>query len=117
MINKPKDKEKTNLSEEEELERSVSKTLLHNIVHASNLFTKLNNNSFFAFQKAFMDKNKEAIKKYGMLREYHDSEEYLGKNPLLACEFTANYLVIWCIDLEVEEVPCFFGSCSLERDV
>ncbi len=51
-----------------------------------------------------MDENKEAIKKYGMLHEYHDNEEYLMKNPHLACEYTANYLVIWCIDLEVEEV-------------
>lgn len=75
IINKPKPKDKQKLSEEEELEQS----------------------------KKFMDENKEAIKKYGMLHEYHDNEEYLMKNPHLACEYTANYLVIWCIDLEVEE--------------
>lgn len=51
-----------------------------------------------------MDKNKEDIKKYGMLHEYHDSEEFLMKNAHLTCEDTANYLVVWCIDLEVEEV-------------
>ena len=51
-----------------------------------------------------MDKNKEDIKEYGMLHEYHDSEKFLLKKPHLASEETANYLVIWCIDLEVEEV-------------
>ena len=51
-----------------------------------------------------MDKHREDIKKYGMLHEYHDSEQFLVKNPHLACEHTANYLVIWCIDLQVEEV-------------
>ena len=51
-----------------------------------------------------MEEYKADIKKYGMLHEYHDSESMLLKNPHLACEDTANYLVVWCIDLEVEEV-------------
>ena len=50
-----------------------------------------------------MDKHKDEIKKYGMLHEYHDSEDFLMKNPHLTCEDTANYLVVWSIDLEVEE--------------
>lgn len=74
IINNPKPKKET-LSEEEQLEQS----------------------------KQFMDKNKEDIKKYGMVHEYHDSEEFLMKNAHLTCEDTANYLVVWCIDLEVEE--------------
>ena len=53
--------------------------------------------------KKFMDEHREDIKKYGMLHEYHDSQELLIKKPHLACEDTANYLVVWCIDLEVEE--------------
>lgn len=40
----------------------------------------------------------------GMLRHWDDSQKYLSDNPHLVCEETANYLVIWCIDLEVEEV-------------
>lgn len=40
----------------------------------------------------------------GMLRRWDDSQKYLSDNPYLVCEETANYLVIWCIDLEVEEV-------------
>jgi len=74
LINKPV-KKKEELSEDEQLERS----------------------------KKFMDEHREDIKKYGMLHEYHDSEELLTKKPHLACEDTANYLVVWCIDLEVEE--------------
>ncbi|XP_074023775.1 hsp90 co-chaperone Cdc37 [Numenius arquata] len=31
-----------------------------------------------------------------------DSQKYLSDNPHLVCEETANYLVIWCIDLEVK---------------
>jgi len=74
LINNPI-KKKEELSEEEQLEQS----------------------------KKFMDKNKEDIKKYGMLHEYHDSEEFLMKKTHLTSEDTANYLVVWCIDLEVEE--------------
>ena len=51
-----------------------------------------------------MEKHKDKVKEFGMLHEYRDSEEYLIRHPQLACEDTANYLVIWCIDLEVEEV-------------
>lgn len=58
-----------------------------------------------------------------MLRRWDDSQKYLSDNPHLVCEETANYLVIWCIDLEVEEVwtplPPFLGRsvpplCDLE---
>lgn len=40
----------------------------------------------------------------GMLHRWDDSQKYLSDNAHLVCEETANYLVIWCIDLEVEEV-------------
>lgn len=39
-----------------------------------------------------------------MFRKYEDSERFLMDNTQLACEETANYLVLWCIDLAVEEV-------------
>ena len=38
------------------------------------------------------------------MQKYEDSQEYLSEHPHLACEETANYLVLWCIDLEIEEV-------------
>ncbi|KAL9984728.1 hypothetical protein ACROYT_G007059 [Oculina patagonica] len=53
--------------------------------------------------QAFMDKYKKEIEHYGMLYDYNDSEDYLRKNPHLACDDTANYLALWCINLEVQE--------------
>uniref|UniRef100_A0A8C3FCF5 Hsp90 co-chaperone Cdc37 n=3 Tax=Emydidae TaxID=8476 RepID=A0A8C3FCF5_CHRPI len=53
--------------------------------------------------KTFVEKYEKQIKHFGMLRRWDDSQKYLSDNPHLVCEETANYLVIWCIDLEVEE--------------
>lgn len=50
-----------------------------------------------------MDKHKSKVKHFGMLKHYDDSKKYLLENPELVCEDTANYLVVWCIDLEIEE--------------
>ncbi|KAF1578222.1 UNVERIFIED_CONTAM: Hsp90 co-chaperone Cdc37, partial [Eudyptes pachyrhynchus] len=54
--------------------------------------------------KTFVERHEKQIKHFGMLRRWDDSQKYLSDNPHLVCEETANYLVIWCIDLEVEEV-------------
>ncbi|XP_042747659.1 LOW QUALITY PROTEIN: hsp90 co-chaperone Cdc37 [Lagopus leucura] len=53
--------------------------------------------------KTFVERHEKQIKHFGMLRRWDDSQKYLSDNPHLVCEETANYLVIWCIDLEVEE--------------
>jgi len=55
-------------------------------------------------QQKFTRDYEKQIKQFGMLRKYDDSQEYLLQHPHLTCEETANYLVIWCINLEVEEV-------------
>jgi len=61
----------------------------------------------FAEQQKFTAENEKLMKKFGMMRKYDDSQEFLLEHSHLACEETANYLVIWCINLEVEEVrPC-----------
>ena len=39
-----------------------------------------------------------------MLKHYEDSKGYLTEQPEIVCEDTANYLVVWCIDLEIEDV-------------
>lgn len=52
----------------------------------------------------FVKENEKKIKEYGMFRRYEDSRKFLEENRHLACEDTANYLVIWCINLEMEEV-------------
>jgi len=54
--------------------------------------------------KKFVKENKKLIKEYGMLQKFDASKAFLldGKTHL-ACDETANYLVIWCLDLEMEE--------------
>ncbi|XP_031835885.1 cell division cycle protein 37 [Nomia melanderi] len=53
--------------------------------------------------KQFVKDNEKKLKTFGMLRKYDDSKKFLSENPQLVCENTANYLVIWCINLEMEE--------------
>ncbi|XP_067296529.1 hsp90 co-chaperone Cdc37 [Pseudorasbora parva] len=53
--------------------------------------------------RTFVEKHEQQIKHFGMLRRWDDSQKFLSDNPHLVCEETANYLVIMCIDLEVEE--------------
>lgn len=54
--------------------------------------------------KQFVKDNEKKLKQFGMLRKYDDSKNFLQEHPYLVCENTANYLVIWCINLEMEEV-------------
>lgn len=54
--------------------------------------------------KKFIKENEKLLKQFGMLRRYEDSRQFLQEHPQLVCEETANYLVIWCINLEMEEV-------------
>jgi len=53
--------------------------------------------------KEFVAKYEKEMKEFGMLRKYDDSRRYLQEHLHLACEHTANYLVIWCINLEMLE--------------
>ena len=38
-----------------------------------------------------------------MLSKYEDTQKFYFDHPELVCEETANQLVVWCIDLAVEE--------------
>lgn len=53
--------------------------------------------------KKFIKENEKLIKQYGMLKRFDDSKKFLQEHNLLVHEDTANYLVIWCINLEMEE--------------
>ncbi|XP_045504139.1 hsp90 co-chaperone Cdc37 [Colias croceus] len=55
-----------------------------------------------AKMKKFINENEKLLKKFGMLRKYDDSKQFLQEHNQLVCEETANYLVIWCINLEME---------------
>jgi len=52
--------------------------------------------------KKFVENNEKLLKQYGMLRKFEDSKRFLSNNNHLVCEDTANYLVIWCLNLEME---------------
>ncbi|XP_013139756.1 PREDICTED: hsp90 co-chaperone Cdc37 [Papilio polytes] len=56
-----------------------------------------------AKMKKFIKENEKLLKQFGMLRKYDDSKKFLLDYNQLVCEETANYLVIWCINLEMEE--------------
>eukprot|EP00096_Caligus_rogercresseyi_P015238 TRINITY_DN768_c0_g1_i2.p1 TRINITY_DN768_c0_g1~~TRINITY_DN768_c0_g1_i2.p1 ORF type:complete len:355 (+),score=167.21 TRINITY_DN768_c0_g1_i2:367-1431(+) len=51
----------------------------------------------------YVKKNKKLIDKYGMFNKFDDSKNFLLENKHLACEETANYLVIQCINYAMEE--------------
>ncbi|CAL8085688.1 unnamed protein product [Calicophoron daubneyi] len=53
--------------------------------------------------KEFVDRHDKEIRKFGLFQKPLDSRNYLVENPFLVCEETANQLVLWCIDLAMEE--------------
>lgn len=53
--------------------------------------------------KSFVDKNEKKIKEFGMLSKWEDCKKFLLNEPNLCCEETANYLTLWCLNLEIEE--------------
>lgn len=57
-----------------------------------------------ARMKKFIKENEKDLKTFGLLRKYDDSRAFLKSHNHLVSEDTANYLVIWCINLEMEEV-------------
>jgi len=52
--------------------------------------------------RKFSNENGKLIKEYGMLRKFEDSKKFLLEYPHLACDETANYLVMWCIGIEMD---------------
>ncbi|RWS27502.1 hsp90 co-chaperone Cdc37-like protein [Leptotrombidium deliense] len=51
----------------------------------------------------FVKENESKVKHYGMLSKWDDCKQYLLENPHLCCDDTANYLALWCLNLEIEE--------------
>ncbi|CAL8281392.1 unnamed protein product [Gadus morhua 'NCC'] len=52
--------------------------------------------------KNFTQKYENELRHFGMLRRWDDSQRYLSEQPLLICEETANYLILWCFRLQQE---------------
>ncbi|KAA0187098.1 Cell division cycle protein 37, partial [Fasciolopsis buskii] len=53
--------------------------------------------------KEFVNKHNKDIRKFGMFQKPIDSQNFLIEHPFLVCDETANQLVLWCIDLAIEE--------------
>lgn len=50
----------------------------------------------------FFDKYKSEMKHFGMLSKVEESQRYLKEHLHLVCDHLASYLIVWCVDLEVE---------------
>lgn len=79
-----------------------SKTLINKPVEYENL-DAMNDEERAASYKKFMEENEELVKQFGFTRGAIESEKFLDKNRQLVIEHTSNFLVVWCIDLEMEE--------------
>jgi len=56
-----------------------------------------------AKMKEFVNKNKADLKAFGWLSKYDDSKAFMQERPHLACEDSANFLVIECLNLAMED--------------
>lgn len=52
--------------------------------------------------KQFVKENEKKLKEIDMLKKCADSKKFLQDHSHLVCENTANYLVVWCINLEMD---------------
>jgi len=62
-----------------------------------------NDEDFLKNQKAYQEKYQKELEEYGMLSKPEESKRFLQKHPELICDKAANFLVLWCVDLQVEE--------------
>ena len=65
-----------------------------------------------ALYKEFMDMHRDHVKEFGFMSKPKDSEALLRKYPDLVCDHTASYLVVWCIDLQVEGKTGLMGQVA-----
>lgn len=81
---------------------AFSKTIINNKPERPN-YDDMSEDEKEKHMKQFVKDNEKMMKKYGMLKKFDDSKKFLMDNNFLVCEDTANYLVIWCINLEMED--------------
>jgi cell division cycle protein 37 len=78
-----------------------SKTIMNTMPNASK--EELSEEEKEKKMKKFVKENEKKIKEFGMLRKFEDSKKFMMDGMThLASDETANYLVIWCLDLEME---------------
>lgn len=79
---------------------NFSKTVINKNVEKT--YEEMNEAERETHMKDFIKNNEKLIKKYGMMRKFTDSKQFLEEHKLLVHEDTANFLVIWCLNLEME---------------
>ena len=104
-----RDKEKEVLQEKKKMPQNVdtlskdgfSKTIVNKTDRPK--YEELSEEEREKRMKKFVKDNEKLMKEYGMLQKFDDSKKFLmdGRTHL-ACEETANYLVLWCLELEME---------------
>lgn len=65
--------------------------------------SKLSDEERAELYKKFVSENEAKIKQFSMYTQMRDAEQFLKQNPYLACEFTANFMCIFSIDLAQEK--------------
>ncbi|XP_053712607.1 hsp90 co-chaperone Cdc37-like 1 isoform X2 [Synchiropus splendidus] len=68
------------------------------IINASNSSTDMEQDEC----KSFIQKYEKDVRHFGMLRRWDDSQRFLSELPQLISEESANYLILWCIQLQQE---------------
>lgn len=81
---------------------AFSKTIINKQACRSDEGANLSEEEREQRMKDFVKQHERLLKQYGMLKRFDDSKRFLMEHTQLTCENTANYLVIWCINLEME---------------
>ena len=56
---------------------------------------------------AYFKEHGDEVKTWGMLSKYEESHKYLTGRMYLVCDHLASFLVVWAVDLEVENVSLY----------
>jgi len=62
--------------------------------------------------RQFVKENESKIKQFGMLGKYDDCKTFLLEYPALCCEDTANYLALWCLNLQMDDKEALMEHVS-----
>ena len=50
----------------------------------------------------FFHTRSDEMKEFGMLQKVEESHKFLKEHMYLVCDHLASFLIIWCVDLQVE---------------
>jgi len=83
--------------------KAQTKTHINKPVKYENYEALTDDQKAESYKKFLTAENKKLVQQFGMYRDPVASQKFLMEHKHLICEHTSNYLVVWCIDLEMEE--------------